>query len=180
MSTQSTLSFISQEEDGAPSFAPIVAPPEITWNNRRWVYLDHRPNRRRGAKISIAWELGDEYFDMNDPNSRAWRCQLCHPSNALISMHQGSTGAATRHLRLKHQRNTTMNNDTASIVTDSTNEIALTAPIEPPKSQLKQRIDIEGFRCHLLRWIVNEQLPFNTVENPEFQAMLASISQSVE
>ena len=104
MSTQSTLSFISQEEDGAPSFAPIVAPPEITWNNRRWVYLDHRLNRRRGAKISIAWELGDEYFDMNDPNSRAWRCQLCHPSNTLISMHQGSTGAATGHLRLKHQR----------------------------------------------------------------------------
>jgi hypothetical protein len=94
---------------------------------------------------------------MNDPDSRAWRCRVCHLSNALINLDRGSTGTATRYLRLKHSIGTALINDSSSIVTDLTQDTVPIELIKPLmlKNQLTQRIDINKFRYHLLRWIVN-------------------------
>jgi hypothetical protein len=46
--------------------------------------------------------------------------------------------------------------------------------------QLAQQVNVNRFRFHLLRWIMNEQLPFVTVKDEDFREMLLSLSISIE
>jgi hypothetical protein len=42
-----------------------------------------------------------------------------------------------------------------------------------------QQVNVSRFRFHLLRWIINEQLPFNAVEDEDFRLMLLTLSASI-
>jgi hypothetical protein len=47
------------------------------------------------------------------------------------------------------------------------------------QTSIVAQVNIDHFRYHLLHWIVNQQLPFTTVEDEDFKQMLSSIKQYV-
>jgi hypothetical protein len=69
MSNQLELSFLSQDGDSTPSSAALGAPLQITWNSRRWVYIDHvvnmprfgcDPQVRQDMKQEVRQEVGQQ------------------------------------------------------------------------------------------------------------------------
>lgn len=50
----------------------------------------------------------------------------------------------------------------------------------PVVSGLTQKVNVEAFRYHLLRWIVNKQVAFTEVEDEDFRQMLLCLSQAIE
>ena len=177
MASQSTLSFSSEiETDLAVAIGPS-APAELLWKSLRWTRIDHVANQGKGSKTSPIWGLGEEYVAMEDPNQRAWRCQLC-PGNKMIGIPQKRSGPAIRHLRDIHpgvlnEKSIDELSDVASITTNES---------RPDRFAfgLLQRVDIEKFRHHLLRWIVRNQLAFTTVEDEDFRQLLLALSCNVE
>jgi hypothetical protein len=100
MSLQPTLSFSSSSQDSV--IAASFAPPELPYQGRKWVRIEHLSNSHRNSKVSRIWGLGDEYIDIGDPNSHAWRCHYCN-GNSLIMLLNRGTLPALRHLKKKHQ-----------------------------------------------------------------------------
>ena len=166
MASQSTLSF-SSDMDIEPAVAiASAAPAELLWKAQQWSRIEHVANQGKGSKTSPIWTLGDEYFSMQDPSQRAWRCQLC-PGNKMIGIPQKRSGPAIRHLRDIHpgvldDKSTDEASDVASVATSDS---------RPDRFAfgLLQRVDVDKFRHHLLRWIVRNQLAFSTVEDEDFR-----------
>jgi hypothetical protein len=65
------------------------------------VRVDHLANKRRGAKKSQVWDLGDEYISLNSLDTCAWRYQICIPE-VLIGLLRKSITAVIRHFKRKH------------------------------------------------------------------------------
>jgi hypothetical protein len=155
---------------------PVVPPTEITYNNRDWILIEHPVNRNRNTRRSKAWDHGDDYIAVDNPEQHAWRCRhrKCNPGTSLIVLHSKSISPAVRHLRKKHGIifNEDESSDPASTTTDG-----LELPLV---SGLIQRVDVEAFRYHLLRWMVNRQIAFIEVEDEDFRQMLLCLSQAIE
>jgi hypothetical protein len=80
----------------------------------------------------------------------------------LIILHGKSISPAARHLRKKHH--IILHEEEASDVASNTTD----GRELPVVSGLIQRVDVEAFRYHLLRWIVNRQVAFIEVEDKDF------------
>ena len=148
MSFQPTLSFSSSSQDSV--IAASSAPLELPYQGRKWVRIEHSSNSHRNSKVSRIWGLGDEYIDMDNPNSHAWRCHYCN-GNSLIMLPNRGTLPALRHLKKKHQMllDELDNADVASVVTSDSSF----AP-PPGYMNLVTPMNIDRFRHHLLHWIV--------------------------
>jgi hypothetical protein len=101
MASQSTLSFSSPVELDYTVPPANLPPAEIQYRGRRWGLIKHRPNKGKGSRRSPIWDIADEYQALNDSNKRAWRCRVCTRDN-IVGIPEGRTGAATRHISLKH------------------------------------------------------------------------------
>jgi hypothetical protein len=63
----------------------------------------------------------------------------------------------------------------SSVVSNTTDGQEL--PVVPT---LVQRVKVEDFRYHLLRWMVNRQVPFREIEDEDFRQMLLCLSQAID
>ena len=125
-------------------------------NGITFIRVPHRPNWRRNTEPSQAWIHGDEYInDARRDEGTKWVCDYC---DIVIAIPKSEgTANILRHLRLQHQllKRTQFDreseDDTESMASrdSSTNR-----PQMPPLSTISAlvtRIDIEKFRCLLLR-----------------------------
>lgn len=178
MEGQLALSFVSRDEEEPTYIGPAVPPQQITHRGLLWYLVDHQANRGKGSKRSEVWDIGDQYIAVNDPSRWAWRCQLCGDNNVLIILTKTSTAAALRHVQFKHPgRIVSAAND------EATSDIAITERTDGSlgyQSSIKTTVNIDKFRYHLLRWIVNKQVPFDEVEDEDFRKMLLSLSPTVD
>lgn len=180
MASQSTLSFVSDMEVDPTAALPDLPPYEINWQGFKWQRIEHSANQKKGSKVSPIWQFGDEYFAMIDPDRRAWRCQLCQRS---IGLPGGRSGSALRHLQVVHPSVFERDDHSdiasvASLTTTATTATSDSRQLYP--SSLIQRLDVPRFRHHLLRFIVNQQLPFTIVEDEHFRQLLLALSHNVE
>ena len=174
MASQLTLSYVSGDEAVPPEIVPEGPPQEITKEGRVWYAVAHAANRRKGSKVSKIWSLGDQYIALDNPELIAWRCQLCSNEDALIILPNKSTTSAMKHLQRKH------NHLLASTYEDSSDMATVTSDRSRGYRSLITTVNVDLFRYHLLRWIVKRQVPFDEVEDADFQAMLLSLSQAIE
>jgi hypothetical protein len=176
MATQSTLSSSSLRELDNSLQLPVVPPAEITYNKRDWILIEHPVNRNRNTRRSKAWDYGDDYVAIDNPEQHAWRCrhQKCNPGTSLIILHNKSISPAVRHLRKKHGI-IFIEDESSDLASTTTDGLEL-----PVVSGLIRRVDVEAFRYHLLRWMVKRQLAFIKVEDEDFQKMLLCLSQTIE
>jgi hypothetical protein len=177
MEGQLALAFVSQDEEPPTLIGPDIPPQQITHRGLVWYLVDHQANRGRGSKRSEVWAIGDQYIAISDPSKWAWRCRLCRGNN-LIILTRTSTAAALRHVQMKHPGRES-HNDNEEAVSD----IAVTERSEGSlgfQSSIKTTINVDKFRYHLLRWIVNKQVPFEEVEDEDFREMLLSLSPTVD
>ena len=179
MEGQLAFSFVPRDEELPTLIVPDVPPQQITHRGLVWYLVDHEANRGRGSKRSEVWDIGDQYIAISDPSKWAWRCQLCKGDNILIILTKTSTAAALRHVQMKHPgRETHADIEEASAMSD----MVMTARTDGSlgfQSTIKATINVDKFRYHLLRWIVNKQIPFNEVEDEDFREMLLSLSVTI-
>ena len=45
---------------------------------------------------------------------------------------------------------------------------------------IKATVNVDKFRYHLLRWIVNKQIPFDKVKDEDFREILLSLSVTID
>ena len=147
MASQSTISSSSLAELNPPIQPPGIPPAEIQYKGREWIRIDHRQNLKRGTTRSKAWDHGDEYVAVDDPDQHAWRCRNCADGNSLIILHgkSASTSPAARHLKKKH--GILLHEDEASDIASNTTD----GRELPIVSGLIQRVNVEAFRYYLLR-----------------------------
>ena len=176
MASQSTLSSSSLAELSLAMQPPSFPPPEIQYRGREWIRTDHRENLKKGTPRSKVWAHGDDYIALDDVDQHAWRCRHCSDGNSLIILHgkPASTSPAARHLKKKHE--ILLHEDEASDAASTTTD----GRELPVVSGLIQRVDVEAFRYHLLRWIVTRQVAFIEVEDEDFRQMLLCLSQTIE
>jgi hypothetical protein len=174
MASQLTLSYTSGDEAVPPEIVPEGPPQEITKEGRVWYAVAHAANRRKGSKVSKIWGLGHQYIALDNPELIAWRCQLCSDEDVLIVLLNKSTTSAMKHLHRKHRHLP------ASAYEDSSDVATVTSNGSRGYRSLTTTVNVDLFRHHLLRWIVKRQIPFDEVEDTDFQAMLLSLSQAIE
>jgi hypothetical protein len=180
MASQPTISFASSDKQLLTTTPPGGPPLQIFKEGRIWEQFEHLPNRGKGSFASKVWDLGTEYRAADDGSKRAWRCSLCI-GDSLAILSGNSTSPAHRHLKKKHKlllgREST---DNESSYCDSDLSSTVTDGLELPiHRSLVHSVNINQFRYHLLRWIVNRQLAFTEVEDDDFRAMLSTLSQSI-
>jgi hypothetical protein len=175
MEGQLALSFISHDEGAPPILIPTDPPQQVTHRGLVWYLVDHEANQRRGSKRSVVWDIGNHYIAVSDPSKWAWRCQLCR-GNMIIQLTNSSTAAAIRHLQKQHPNHPLLSDDVSSTVTST----EISTPEGLVQSTIKTTINVNKFRYHLLRWIVNKQTPFDEVEDEDFKEMLLSLSPTID
>jgi hypothetical protein len=94
----------------------------------------------------------------------------------IIQLTNSSTAAAIRHLQKQHPNHPLLSDDVSSTVTST----EISTPEGLVQSTIKTTINVNKFRYHLLRWIVNKQTPFDEVEDEDFKEMLLSLSPTID
>ena len=153
-------------------------------NGITFIRVPHRPNWRRNTEPSQAWIHGDEYInDARRDEGTKWVCDYC---DIVIAIPKSEgTANILRHLRLQHQLLKRTQFDRES--EDDSESMAscdssINRPQMPPPSTISAlvtRIDIEKFRCLLLRWIIQQQIPFTAIERPEFRELLINLQPAI-
>jgi hypothetical protein len=162
-----------------PSFL-VDAPAEITWEGQRWLYIDHPPSKRRGVAQSRIWQYGYDYILATNPEMHAWRCGICI-HNHLYLFKQDATSNCRKHLIRVHHVDTDSSTPAKRLreeveVEGGSSEGSYTPMIRG----LIQTVNIDEFRFHLIRWIVERHIPFTVVEDSNFQMMLKSLNSTVK
>ena len=173
MASQATLSSSSLTELNPPIDPPGFPPSEIRYRNREFIRIDHPVNRKKNTRQSRAWDHGDNYIAVDDPDQHAWRCRICAGGDSLIILHSKSISPAVRHLKKKH--GILLEDEASDLASNTTDGREL-----PIASGLIQRVDVEAFRYHLLRWVVNREVAFIEVEDDDFRQMLLCLSQTID
>lgn len=153
------------------------APQELTWNNARWLQVPHGTFNRRGHNDSLIWRWGHDFVKEANPEIHGWRCGLCI-KDYLVILDGSSTSNARRHLKTKHHLNIDNILPPKRTIEEVEGERELLPP--PQYRSLLQVINIDDFRFHLTRWIVERHIPFTVVEDENFQAMLSSLNSTVK
>jgi len=120
--------------------------------------MNRNADRKKSTRQSKAWDFGDDYIAVDDPEQYAWRCRCCIGGDSMIFLHNKSISPAVRHLRNKHHM---LLEDESSDLPSNTRD----GPELPVVSSLIQKVNVEDFRYYLLRWIVNRQVAFIEVDD---------------
>ena len=153
------------------SSAFVGTPPaELLHGGKRWRAIEHAPNKKRNSKRSRAWSFSQEYESVDDSSVRAWRCNIC-PKDAVVVLFNKQINPANRHLESKHAR-----------IWDGTKEkdTDKDATKDEEVSGLVQKANITDFRFYLMRWIVRHHLPFDIVEDEDFQEVVKACNIGVQ
>lgn len=146
-------------------------PEELTWHSERWLRSIRPPIKRRGVAQSRIWQYGSYYIMLSKPTISAWRCDRC-PYHHLISFKHDGTSNARRHLEYHH--NIICPKETTVEVSREVQEEVELEEIEENEDSstpgpiirgLVQIVNVDDFRFHLVRWIVEKHLPFAVVED---------------
>ena len=170
----SQSSFQSDTASLASSLVPpsvlTKAPDFLVYKEKCWQIVPHQPNRNRGSQTSAIWDWGNEYVWEDDYKLTAWRCGLCVNDYVSI-MHSNSTGNARGHLRGKHKMDKLEGRKLPKRPEHDSNAGQF--------KSLYHVVKIDDFWYHLTRWIVENHLPFNVVEDTNFRAMLVCLNDTV-
>jgi hypothetical protein len=102
MESQPTLSASSSNELGTAMQPPDIPPSEIGYRNSDRVLIDHPTNRKKGSRQSKAWDSGDHYIAIDDPDQNPWRCRRYSDGDLMIILHKTTIWPALGHPRKKH------------------------------------------------------------------------------
>ena len=153
-----------------PPSVLTTAPDFLVYKEKCWQIVPHQPNGNRGSQTSAIWDWGNEYVWEEDHKLTAWRCGLCVNDYVSI-MHSNSTGNARGHLRGKHKMDKLEGRKLPKRPDDDSNAGQF--------KSLYHVVKIDDFWYHLTRWIVENHLPFNVVEDTNFRAMLMCLNDTV-
>jgi hypothetical protein len=174
------------------AFSVLTTPTPIAsrrGDNRRirgqtWLLVGRKPNLKRGQQVSPIWDHGDEYVDLAKPQDGAsWICDHC---DAIVTLKSNaSTSNAARHLKNFHQISgkrprSEIEDEEEEERTLSRQSSLQEIPRPPGFTALVTRLDIEKFRRLLLRWIIQQQIPYSAVEHIEFRDLLLYLQPSLE
>ena len=119
------------------------AEEECLYKGRRFIVVDHQPNRRSGTPVSEIWEHGAKYRLIGAvDNSRFWRCG--HYRRALLIDVGDSTKSALRHVRVAHPQQLARQVDRADRSTPNSEKSSRI-------SSLVFSLDVNKFRWLLIR-----------------------------
>ena len=171
LSTQSPFLRIS-----SPS--AVKPPSEFKYKGRKWMRIEHQDSKRAGTKVSIIWDKGSEYIDIQDPEgSHSWRCNLC-PRDTIYNVgkvRKYITSGPRRHLARIHKIIIQGDDDL------DPNDILEEEERGPSEvTSLTTVFKIDKFRRCLLRWVINRQHSLIEVEDKDFRAMLRSLNDRVK
>lgn len=150
-------------------------PQECIWKRHRFQLSHSQPNRSvitGRSKPSRIWQYGRLYFRVDDDTKHAWRCGLC-ANNTLVLIDASSTSNARKHIIHSHRIDINTESTTPSKGGGDVAE-------EVTYRELYHVINVDTFRFHLIRWIVECHIPFNVVEDTNFQAMLRALNSTVD
>lgn len=160
-----------------PSSLSLAQPPTVdfgpdtlSWEGVEWIRVERTVNKRRGVIPSPIWQWGSDYINVTDPTHHAWRCGLC-VKQYLISFKQPAISNTSRHLRTVH--NVDFKTSAPKRVIEEVEEGGVD---QPQVKGLVQTINIDTFRFHLIRWIVERHIPFTVIEDVNFRLMLKSLN----
>ena len=177
--TDSQLSLLSDDLSDAPnSLVPpsslSIAPDEINWKGNRWFHIDETAKQRRNAPRSKIWDHGSEYRKEANIHLKAWRCGYCL-QDYLVVYTSDATSNCRRHLAAIHN----MELDKSKGKNEEEEE---QVPVERQLQlrSLVQSVNVDNFRFHMLRWIVECHIPFSIVEDQNFQLMMKSVNSTVQ
>ena len=147
-----------------------------------WQRIGNQSAYRRRTDSSPAWAHGDVYIRPTRPTEPHILCDYCNTSIKPQSNHSPYNFA--RHLKRAHRiaymKDT---NDMEEEEEEETSE-AIDSSIlvdEAPRqfAALYTTLNIDKFRCLLVRLFVQSQLPYILIEQPEFRQLLLYIQPSI-
>ena len=150
-----------------------VPPAELYHSQQQWLRVEHPPSKRRGVLPSKIWEHGHDYISVTNPELHAWRCNYC-VKDYLVIFKSDSTTNTWKHLRRVH--GVEQERVVAQKRSRGATDIEENASESPQIRGLIQTVNIDTFRYHLVRWIVERHIPFTVVEDTNFQAMMKSLN----
>lgn len=153
-------------------------PEEIVWERATWLHIE--APQGGGRQASGIWQHGHQYLKQEDLSQLLWRCGRCSHYCIRIGVKGGrtSTGNPMRHLLRKHH----INAKAAAAFGAGTveEEEEEDSPYPQGFKMLYNTLNFEDFRFYLIRWIVERHIPFNVVEDRNFQLMLKSLNERIE
>lgn len=136
--------------------------------------------KRRRVQASRIWDHGDEYKKTNrEEEGASWICDHCDRVLSLARCQ--STGNILRHLREEHRVTppTPINRrEDVPRGTPAESTISYASSTSQPERSsssilsFTHRVDIIEFRNLLIRWIVQQQVPYFAVDQQEFRDLL--------
>ena len=140
--------------------------------------IDYRPNSRRNVKISAIQEHGGEYIDIANLNT-AHRWFYNHYNVSIRLLGIGTTLNVRRHLKRVHG----IKIGRTKAQEESEQEEETISTEEPNLSLISSylnKVDVEQFRILLIRWLMQCQIPFSTVQRKQFMDLLLCLSPSLK
>lgn len=154
---------------------PLTAPedPPLTYLSVgvQFERQNRAVSRRRGVKQSPIWALGT-YYTANNGKKEAWLCSQC---NAFIKL-GNSTGNAATHL-IKHHPNAIQ--EATSMPPPRPSPRPSPSPSPAPQRTLYHDVNIEKWRAKLLRWMIQDHIPFAQVQSEAFRSMLIELYRPI-
>jgi hypothetical protein len=164
---------------------PIVniGPETLTWKNIKWMRIDHPPSKRKNTVQSPIWQWGSDYINLANPDHHSWRCGLCIKDHLIDFKHDANTNTR-RHLQAAHEidldKSTARKRSREVLEEESEEKGKKEAKGQPIVKGLIQMVNLDTFRYHLIRWVVERHIPFTVVEDVNFQQMLQSLNATVK
>ena len=143
-----------------------------------WQQVSRTPNIYRKSAESRIWLHGSEYSDICDPKApHHWICDYCDKSIAIRV--SGSTSNHSRHLFDTHKISVKRNRREVQEEEEvGSQEEEETRPVKV--AALVARLNVERFRGLLVKWIVQAQVPFSTIEDSGFRDILLALQPSLD
>ena len=153
-----------------------------------WERVGHRPMKRRRVQASLIWEHGDEYSKANrEGEGTSWLCDYC---DVVMTLSRSQTTSnILRHLREEHRATLlepiNRREERASRGTSSNSAISRSSSASRERTvssllSFTHRVDIVEFRNLLLRWIIQQQIPYSAVDQPEFRDLLLYLAPGLK
>jgi hypothetical protein len=139
----------------------------VRYADHEWLLTAHSENRYRQSKVSPAWDHGQEYRQLDNLQRKLWRCGIC---GSCITLTDGTTSSAVRHLKKKHRILLRDEGVESSVAGSERSEVS---------RGLLQEINIRDWRYWLLKWVIESHAPYRVVESESFQQMMISLSQLI-
>jgi hypothetical protein len=154
-------------------------PPTDNKDGVEYRKIERQPSRNRNAQApSVGWQYGQPYAFLNDSDAIA-RALRCHYCGDIIKLHEQRASNMVGHMKSKHKKLLAGQGSVGeSISFPSTPSQSSERPLG--FKQLYFSPDIDKFRTMLIRWCVEDHIPFAKVDTEGFRQMMLSINPSIK